>query len=193
MINDPAKMAKTMPGVESFEIADDTPLVGQGEGAARARRPEDVDRVHEARGAGARVRVAQREGSGRRRADEHDDVLHPLGRGREDVDEVGGGRQDRRPRRLDGPARAPADRQPAGRERDGRARGSRCRRRQPARRRYAVSASSASRALCALPPRRGCPCARSARVPARARRLRRRACHRAGAPRRGRRTRRLGR
>ena len=78
VINDPSKMAKTMPGVESFEIADDTHWSGEGQGAARARRPQDVDLVHEARGAAARVRVAECEGAGRRRADEHDDVLHAL-------------------------------------------------------------------------------------------------------------------
>ena len=53
VINDPSKMAKTMPGVESFEIADDTHWQREGRGAARPRGHEDVDRFHEARGAAA--------------------------------------------------------------------------------------------------------------------------------------------
>ncbi len=93
------------------------PLAGEGEGAARPRRPEDDDRLREARGARARVRVDEREGQGRRRDDEHDDVVHALGRGRAHVDGVVGGREDRRPGRLDGAAGAAADHQPAGRER----------------------------------------------------------------------------
>ena len=62
VINDPSKMAKTMPGVESFEIADDTHW------SAKVKVPLGLGglkmsiAVHEARGAAARVRVAEREG-----------------------------------------------------------------------------------------------------------------------------------
>ena len=69
VINDPSKMAKTMPGVESFEIADDTHW------SAKVKVPLGLG-VHEARGAAARVRLAEREGHRGRRADEHDDVVH---------------------------------------------------------------------------------------------------------------------
>ena len=58
-----------------------------------------------------------------RGADEHDDAVHAQRGGGVDVDGLGGGREDRRAGRLDGSARAAADRQPAGRERPQGARG----------------------------------------------------------------------
>ena len=76
VINDPSKMAKTMPGVESFEIADDTHW------SAKVKVPLGLGGLKmsiafdEARGAAARVRLAEREGHRGRRADEHDDVVH---------------------------------------------------------------------------------------------------------------------
>ena len=113
VISDPASMAGLMPGVEGFEIVDDA-LARQGQGAARARRPQDDDGLRAARGAPARVRVDARQGQGHRRDDGHDDVVHAQRRGRPhamawqaDVKLAGVS--------LDGPARAAADHQPAGR------------------------------------------------------------------------------
>ena len=117
VINDPAKMAKTMPGVESFEIADDTHWsakvkVPLGLGGLKMsiafkkleERPLEFASLNaKGQGVGALMNMTTSFTLSRR--------------GRDDVDGVGGRRQDRRPRRLDGPARAAADRQPAGRER----------------------------------------------------------------------------
>ncbi len=104
-----------MPGVEGFEVDRRHPLAGQGEGAARARRPQDDDGLRAARGAAARVLLDARQGQGHGRDDGHDDVVHAERRGRPHAHGVGGRRQARRRARLDGPARAAADRQPAGR------------------------------------------------------------------------------
>ena len=57
VLNDPEQMAKLMPGVEGFEVKDDTHWHGEGQGPARARRPADDDRLREARGAAAGVRA----------------------------------------------------------------------------------------------------------------------------------------
>ena len=56
VLNDPAAMAKTMPGVESFDVHDDQALDGQREDPARPRRPADEDRHGQDRGARAGVR-----------------------------------------------------------------------------------------------------------------------------------------
>ena len=93
------------------------PLAGEGEDPARPRRPADDDRLREGRGARARVRAAEREGQRRRRDHEHGDAVQPRRERHRHDDALGGGREDRRPRRRDGPARAAADHQPAGRER----------------------------------------------------------------------------
>ena len=117
VINDPAKMAKTMPGVESFEIVDDTHWsakvkVPLGLGGLKMsiafkkleeRPPEFASLNAKGQGVGAMMNMTT--------------SFTLSERGREDVDEVGGRRQDRRPGRLDGPARAAADHQPAGRQR----------------------------------------------------------------------------
>ena len=91
------------------------PLEGEREDPARPRRHAHVDQLREARGARARLLAAAREGHRRRRAHGHDDVL-PARRGRRRRHRyaVGCGRANRRAGRLDGPARAAADRQPAG-------------------------------------------------------------------------------
>ena len=123
VINDPAQMAGLMPGRRGLRDQGRPALAGEGEGAARPRRPEDDDRLREARGAAAGVRLDEREGQGRRRDDEHDDLVHAQRRGRPHVDGLVGRRQDRRAGRLDGPARPAADHQPAGRERAHGARG----------------------------------------------------------------------
>ena len=144
VINEPAEMAKLMPGVESFEITDDDALDGEGQGAARARRTEDDDELREARGARARVRVDAREGPGRRRAHGHDDVVHALRGGRRHLDGVGGGREDRGPGRRDGPARPAADREPAGAAGARRARAARLHHVRRLRRRHRWPSPSAS-------------------------------------------------
>ena len=78
VINDPSKMAKTMPGVESFEIADDTHW------SAKVKVPLGLG--------GLKMSIAftkleerplefaslNAKGTGRRRADEHDDLVHAL-------------------------------------------------------------------------------------------------------------------
>ena len=117
VLNDPEQMAELMPGVEGFEVKDDRNWQCEGEDPARARRPAHDGRLREARGAGARVRGAEGEGQRRRRDHEHADAVPPERGRRGDLDALGGRRQDRGPGRVDGAARAPADRQPAGRQR----------------------------------------------------------------------------
>ena len=82
VLNDPASMAATMPGVESFDVHDDQSLDGEREDPARARRSEDEDRHEQDRGARARVRRDADQGPGRRRDDEHGDEVRPQRRGR---------------------------------------------------------------------------------------------------------------
>ena len=122
IISDPAGMAGLMPGVEGFEVDRRHALARQGQGAARPRRAQDDDGLRAARGAAARVRLDARQGQGHGRDDGHDHVVHAERRGRPHAHGVGGRRQARRRARLDGPARAAADRQPAGRGHHDRAR-----------------------------------------------------------------------
>ena len=51
VMNNPAKMAALMPGVQSFEIQDDKHWDGEGEGAARAGAAQHDRRLREDRGA----------------------------------------------------------------------------------------------------------------------------------------------
>ena len=123
MLNDPESMAKTMPGVESFDVHDPAALDREREDPARPRRPADEDRHGEGRGARARVREARDQGQGRRRDAEHGDAVRALRRARRrHRDALDRRRPDRRPGRLDGSARPAADRQPAGSARPDRAR-----------------------------------------------------------------------
>ncbi len=109
-------MAKTMPGVESFDVHDATALDRERQDPARPRRPEDEDRHGEGRGARAGVRSSSRSratGVGAMISMQTSfDLAERRRRGH--ADELGGRREDRRPGRLDGPAGAAADRQPAG-------------------------------------------------------------------------------
>ncbi len=98
VLNDPAQMAKTMPGVESFDIQDDRhwrahvkiPL-----GLGGLRMSIDFEKTEEREPEFAKLH-AKGNGVG---ADEH---------------EVGGGRAPPRSGCVDGPASAAADREPAG-------------------------------------------------------------------------------
>ena len=104
-----------MPGVESFDIQDDTHWRANVKIPLGLGGLKHVDRLREDRGARAGVREAAREGQRRRRDDEHGHLVRP---------DRGGGRATNMrweadvriagPVALDGPARAPADRQPAG-------------------------------------------------------------------------------
>ena len=122
VLNDPASMAATMPGVESFDVQDErrwraNVKIPLGLGAlgmtmnmekTEEREPEFARLAIKGNGVGAILSMTTAFNAQRgRRRDEHG---------------VGGGRPHRRPGRLDGPARAPADRQPAGAARAGRAR-----------------------------------------------------------------------
>ena len=123
VINDPSKMAKTMPGVESFEITDDTPLEAKVKvplGLGGLKMSIDFEKLEErplefaslnakGKGVGALMNMTT--------------SFTLSGEGEHDLDGVGGRREDRRPGRLDGAARPAADHQPAGRERPHRARG----------------------------------------------------------------------
>ena len=116
-MNDPAQMAKLMPGVEGFEIKDDRHWqakvkVPLGLGGLRMtidfekleERPPEFARVNaKGKGVGAMMNMTT-------------SFTSPGGEGRRSM-ALGGRRQDRRPGRLDGPAGPAADRQPAGRER----------------------------------------------------------------------------
>ncbi len=122
VLNDPAQMAKLMPGVEGFEIKDDRHWQAKvkiplGLGGLRMtidfekveeREPEFAQLNAKGNGVGAIMNMATQFNLARERH-RHDDAL-------------GGGREDRRPRRRDGPARSAADHQPAGRQRARRAR-----------------------------------------------------------------------
>ena len=123
VMNDPESMAKTMPGVESFDVHDDrrwTANVKIPLGLGGLKMKVDMEKVEErepefakmaikGQGVGAMMNMVTSFKLG--------DV--PDGRYR---DGVGGGGEDPRPGRLDGPARAAADRQPAGTARPLRAR-----------------------------------------------------------------------
>ena len=128
VINDPAQMASLMPGVESFEIIDErhwTAKVKVPLGLGGLKMTMNFEKLEERP---PEFASHERQGHRRRRDDEHDDVVHADRVGGRDVDGVGGRRQDRRPRRRDGPAGAAADRQPAGRKRAHRARAAGARR-----------------------------------------------------------------
>src|SRR5581483_8132978 len=92
-------------------------LDGEREDPARARRLEDEGRHEQGRGACTGACRAADQRPRRRRDDVDADLVRSRGRRRRHVHEVGGRRQDRRPCRLDGPARLAADREPAGRAR----------------------------------------------------------------------------
>ena len=122
VLNDPAQMAKLMPGVEGFEIKDDRHWQAKvkiplGLGGLRMtidfekveeREPEFAQLNAKGNGVGAIMNMADAV-QPRRERHRHDDAL-------------GGGREDRRSGRRDGAAGAAADHQPAGRERAGGAR-----------------------------------------------------------------------
>ena len=98
-------------------------LERQGQGAARARWPEDDDRSsRSSRSARSSSRRSTRRAQGVGAMMNMTTSFTLTGEGEHDLDGLGGRRQDRRPGRLDGSARAAADHQPAGRERAGRAR-----------------------------------------------------------------------
>ena len=116
VLNDPAEMAKLMPGVEDSRWRT-TALVGEGQGPARARRPEDrasnfeklEEREPELAECGRRARAWGPSCS----METHFELAEQA---TATSMALGGGRQRPRPGRHDGPARAPADREPAGRE-----------------------------------------------------------------------------
>jgi carbon monoxide dehydrogenase subunit G len=64
VIDDPEKMAGTMPGVESFEIRDERHW------SAKVKVPLGIG------GLKMSISFEKLEGAGRRRTDEHDDVVH---------------------------------------------------------------------------------------------------------------------
>ena len=114
VVNDPASMAKTMPGVESFDVHDDkrwTANVKIPLGLGGLKMKIDMDKTEERELEFAKL---ARQGPGRRRDAEHADLVRALRCRRRHADEVGCRREARRAGRLDGPARAAADRQPAG-------------------------------------------------------------------------------
>ena len=119
VLNDPASMAAMMPGVESFDVQDDRHWKANVKIPLGLGRAGDDDGHGEDRGARAGVRPPRDQGQRRRRDPEHEHGVQPQRGGRRDEDGLGGGRAHRRARRLDGPARAPADRQPAGAARPG--------------------------------------------------------------------------
>ena len=118
VLNDPARMAKTMPGVKDFAIEDDRHWTAKVEDPARPRRPEDEHQLREGRGASARSYAslnAKGNGVGAMLNMDTQFDARASGGGTEmkweaDVrllGQVG----------VDGPARAAADREPAGAER----------------------------------------------------------------------------
>ena len=125
-----------MPGVEGFEIQDDrhwTAKVKVPLGLGGAADDDSMEKVEEREPEYARLN-AKGQGVGAMMNMVTQFNLAAEGDG--DEDGLGGRRLDRRPGRLDGPARAPADREPAGRKRAQRAggagRGGEGRRRSPA-------------------------------------------------------------
>ena len=117
VINDPGGDGGAHAGRRELRDPGRDALDRQGQGSARPRWSQDDDGFREARGARAQVRLDAGEGTGRRRADGHDHRVHARRGRRGHLDGLGGGREDRRPGRGDGPARAPADREPAGQRR----------------------------------------------------------------------------
>ena len=115
VLNDPASMAKTMPGVESFDIHDDrrwTANVKIPLGLGGLKMKVDMEKIEEREPEFAKLAV-KGHGVGAMMNMETSFTLGDAPE-RRNVDGVVGGREDRRPGRLDGPARPPADRQPAG-------------------------------------------------------------------------------
>ena len=122
VISEPSEMAKLMPGVESFEITDDTHWTAKVKvplGLGGLKMTMNFEKLEERPPEFASMR-AKGQGVGALMDMTTSFTLSEAG-GR-DLHGVGGGREDRGPRRFDGPARPPADRQPAGRRRAGRAR-----------------------------------------------------------------------
>ena len=128
VLNDPESMAKTMPGVETFDVHDDrhwTANVKIPLGLGGLRMKINFEKTEEREPEFAAL-AAKGQGVGAFMNMKTSFELAEDGPG--DVDEVGGRRLDRRPGGLDGPARDPADREPAGLPRSGRARAARSRR-----------------------------------------------------------------
>ena len=117
VIDDPAQMAGLMPGVESFEIKDERHWQAKVKvplGLGGLKMTIDFEKLEErplefasmnakGKGVGAMMNMTT--------------SFTLSGRRRPHLDGLVGGREDRGPGRVDGPARAAADHQPAGRER----------------------------------------------------------------------------
>ena len=115
--NDPAQMAKLMPGVEGFEVQDERHWQAKVKiplGLGGLRMTIDFDKVEERPPEFAQLNA---KGNGVGAIMNMQTQFHLSEAGTRHVDALGGRRQDRRPGRRDGPARAAADHQPAGRER----------------------------------------------------------------------------
>ena len=114
VLNDPSRMAKTMPGVESFDIQDDrhwrahvkVPL-----GLGGLRMSIDFEKTEEREPEFAKLHA---KGNGVGAIMNMDTSFHLSDAGRRHEHEVGGRRPHPRPGRVDGPARPAADREPAG-------------------------------------------------------------------------------
>ena len=113
VINDPAEMAQLMPGVESFEIVDDRHWKAKVKvllGLGGLRMSIEFEKLEERPLEFASMKA---KGTGRRRADEHDDVVRAERVERRHGDEVGGGCAAYGAGRFDGAAGVAADREPA--------------------------------------------------------------------------------
>ena len=89
VLNDPSRMAKTMPGVESFEIQDDrhwTAKVKVPLGLGGLRMTIAIEKVEEREPEYAKLNA---KGQGVGRDDEHGHAVQPPGRRRADDDAVG--------------------------------------------------------------------------------------------------------
>jgi carbon monoxide dehydrogenase subunit G len=89
VLNNPSKMAKLLPGVESFEVQGDrhwsaSVKIPLGMGGLALKF--NFERLEEL---AARVRAPVREGTGRRRDRRHGHTVPPGARRREDVDALG--------------------------------------------------------------------------------------------------------
>ena len=114
VLNDPASMAKTMPGVESFDVHDEkrwTANVKIPLGLGGLKMKIDMDKTEEREPEFAKLQI-KGQGVGAMLSMETSFELSDAARRHRDA--LGRRREARRPGRLDGPARAAADRQPAG-------------------------------------------------------------------------------
>ena len=123
VLNDPSSMAQTMPGVESFDVHDDkrwTANVKIPLGLGGLKMKIDMEKTEEREPEFAAMHIKGQGVGAMMNMQTTFDAQRRAGGGTHD--EVDGGREDRRPGRLDGPARPAADREPAGAARARRAR-----------------------------------------------------------------------